>query len=189
MKKGLIITIAIIAALVLFIVLPFVSGYNNLVKKSEEVDAKKANIQTQLQRRNDLIPNLVSTVKGYASHEEEIFTAIADARAKLAGATTMDEINEGETEMTNALNRLIAIAESYPDLKANTTYIGLMDELAGTENRINNARQEYNEAVRSYNTSIRSFPTVIVANLFGFEKAEMFQASDGAQVAPTVNFD
>lgn len=188
MKKGTVVLIVIIAVLVI-IVLPAIGAYNNLVALSEEVETALSQIDNQLQRRNDLIPNLVNTVKGYASHEEEIFTSIADARSRLIGAGSLEEKAEASEQLSGALSRLLAIAENYPELKANENFKQLSDELAGTENRIATARRDYNNAARKYNTSIRRFPTVIIANLFGFERYEYFEADESARQAPEVNFD
>lgn len=145
-------------------------------------------VETQLQRRADLIPNLVNTVKGYASHEEDVFTAVADARTALSGAKTVDELNSAQSQLDSAVSRLLAIAESYPDLKANENFINLQDELAGTENRISVARQDYNNAAKEYNTKIQSFPASIIAGLFHFEKADYFTATAEAATAPAVDF-
>jgi len=167
MKKSRIILIGI----VIVIILLFVSGigvYNDLVTKSENIGTASSQIDNQLQRRNDLIPNLVETVKQYAEHEKDVFTDVADARAKLAGAGNIVEQARGDAALTGALSRLLAIAENYPELKANQNFIQLQDELAGTENRIAVARQDYNEAARDYNTSIRRFPTNLSANILGF---------------------
>ncbi len=187
MKKSTIIWIVVIAVVVI-LGGTLIGSYNGLVSMRESVDGYKANIETVLQRRSDLIPNLVNTVKGYAEHETEIFTQIADARAKLAGGGSIEELGEANSELTSALNRLMVVVENYPDLKADTQFTALMDELAGTENRISVARQDYNNAVKSYNQHIRTFPSVIMANLFGFEKAEYFEAAEGAETAPTVSF-
>lgn len=188
MKKGFI-ALIVIGVIVLILIFSGVSAYNGLVAKSENVETELSQIDNQLQRRNDLIPNLVETVKGYAAHEQEIFTNVAEARAKLAGSSSMGERAEASSELTSALGRLIAIAENYPQLKANENFKQLSDELAGTENRIATARMYYNEAARDYNTTIRKFPTVIIANMFGFEKYDYFEASEGAQNVPQVNFD
>ena len=171
---------------VLLLIINIVGSYNSLVTKSESVETALSQIDNQLQRRNDLIPNLVETVKRYAAHEEEIFTKLAEARAKLAGAGTVAEQAEADAAINSALSRLLAIAENYPDLKANENFIQLQDELAGTENRIATARRDYNESSRVYNTSIRRFPTIIYANILGFDRVDYFEASDGARNTPDV---
>jgi LemA protein len=175
-----------IAAVVFLLAVIVISGYNGLVKRSEAVEKYNSEIGNQLQRRSDLIPNLVDTVKQYASHETEIFTNVSEARAKLAGASTLAESAEADAELNTALSRLIAIAEAYPDLKANQNFINLQDELAGTENRIANARRDYNDAAKDYNTRIRRFPTNIIANLFNFESVDYFQAPESSKVNPDV---
>ena len=188
MKRGLKV-IAVVVIIVLLIILPLINAYNGMVTAREQTDSSLAQIQSQLQRRIDLIPNLVETVKGYAAHEEEIMTHIADARAALSGASTPAEMAEADASLNNALSRLLVVVENYPTLQANQTFIGLMDELAGTENRIAVARNNYNDAVRVYNTMLVRFPRNIMAGFFGFEKAEYFEASESAQDAPTVNFN
>lgn len=182
------ILIGIFIILIIFFVITGIRGYNELIQIQEQVALQQSNIQTQLQRRNDLIPNLVETVKGYASHEQAIFTDIAQARSKLSGATSIDELTQAEQTMQNALNRLLVVVENYPDLKADKQYTALMDELAGTENRIQVARKDYNEIAQSYNSKIKQFPTVIFAGIMGFEKADYFEASDVSQNAPIVSF-
>lgn len=186
MKKKSVLIIVI--AVIVVIIAVFAGSYNGLVKLEAQTDTQFANVQVQLQRRSDLIPNLVNTVKGYAAHETEVFTAVSDARAKLAGASSVEEINEAEGQMNSALARLLAISEAYPELKSNENFLSLQDELAGTENRIGVARKDYNEAVQSYNVKIRSFPTNILAGMFGFEKKTQFEAEAGAQSAPEVSF-
>ena len=188
MKKGLIITIVIVVLAVILIG-SCVGGYNSLVASRENIDGQLANIDTQLQRRNDLIPNLVNTVKGYTNHESEVLTQVSDARAKLAGAATTAEKSAADGELSSALSRLLMVVENYPDLKADTQFTALNDELSGTENRIATARRDYNEAAKAYNTEIRTFPKVIFAKLFGFDKADYFEAQEGAENAPQVNFD
>lgn len=188
MKKSLIWIIAVVAV-ILILVIACVSTYNGLVRSEETVDQYKGDIQTQLQRRIDLVPNLVETVKGYAAHEEEVFTAISDARAAMMSAGTMEESAEANSAMDSALSRLLAISEAYPELKANENFLDLQTQLEGTENRISVARKNYNEAVGDFNTDIRKFPAVIIANMMGLEKAEYFEASDAAQLAPSVSFD
>lgn len=186
--KLLVIVLAIIAVLVIW----FIGTQNNLVSLEEGVKLQFSQVETTLQRRSDLIPNLVETVKGYASHEEEVFTQIADARAKLAGSIQtgdVEGINEANNALDSALSRLLVITENYPELKANEQFIALQDELAGTENRIAIARQNYNETVNKYNKAIKMFPTSIVASMGGYEAAEYFEADDDAKDAPVVNFD
>lgn len=187
-KKGIVVIIAIIAVVVI-IAGSLIGSYNGLVNLEAGVDTAYANVQVQLQRRSDLVPNLVNTVKGYAEHETEVFTAVSDARAKLAGATTPEETIQADGELSSALGRLLAISEAYPELKANENFLSLQDELAGTENRVGVARKDYNDVVQDYNVKIRSFPTSILAGMFGFEKKELFAASEGAQDAPSVSFE
>lgn len=186
-KKSL--TVGIIVAVIVIALIGSIAGsYNNLVKLRENVTSAQSVVETQLQRRADLIPNLVNTVKGYASHEEDVFTAVADARTALSGAKTVDELNSAQSQLDSAVSRLLAIAESYPDLKANENFINLQDELAGTENRISVARQDYNNAAKEYNTKIQSFPASIIAGLFNFEKADYFTATAEAATVPAVDF-
>ena len=186
-KKSL--TVGIIVAVIVIALISSIAGsYNNLVKLRENVTSAQSVVETQLQRRADLIPNLVNTVKGYASHEEDVFTAVADARTALSGAKTVDELNNAQSQLDSAVSRLLAIAESYPDLKANENFINLQDELAGTENRISVARQDYNDAAKEYNTKIQSFHASIIAGLFHFEKADYFTATAEAATVPSVDF-
>lgn len=162
--------------------------YNGLVNKEASVQNSFANIDVQLQRRNDLIPNLVTTVKGYAAHEETVIASVTDARAAMMGAGSIDEKIAADAQLTSSLSRLIAISENYPDLKANENFLSLQDELAGTENRIAVARKDYNDAVMSYNRKLRSFPTNLLAGMFGFEKYNAFTAVPSASEVPTVDF-
>lgn len=175
-------------ALALIVGLSAISSYNSLVSSETSVESKFAAIDVNLQRRADLIPNLVETVKGYAAHEEEVLTEISDARARLAGAGTPEQKAEADAELTSALSRLLVIVENYPNLKADAQFTRLMDELAGTENRIAVARKDYNDAVAAYNAKIRKFPTSIYAGIFGFEKKPFFQARGGAEQVPEVKF-
>ena len=186
MKKGMI--IAIIVGLVVILGIALISANNNLVTMEAKVDAAFADIDTYLQRRADLIPNLVNTVKGYAAHEQEAIDSVTQARANLAGASTVEEKAAADSALTTALNNLLVIVENYPDLKASANFTQLADELAGTENRIATARRDYNEAVQTYNTAIRKFPNSLIAGMFGFAQKEYFQASDGAQNVPNVEF-
>jgi len=186
-KKGLIIGGSIL--LVIFLIIGVFAGrYNSLVTAEENVDGKWAQVENQLQRRLDLIPNLVETVKGYAAHEQETFTQITEARAKAAGAQTVEEAAEANDELSSALSRLLVIVENYPQLKANENFIRLQDELAGTENRIAVTRKDYNEAVQSFNTLIKRFPNNIIAGMFNFEARDYFEAEESAQKAPQVQF-
>ena len=187
MKKSGII-IAVIVGLVVILGIALIGINNNLVTMEAEVDAELANIDTYLQRRADLIPNLVSTVKGYAAHEKEALDSVTDARAKLAGASTVEEKAQADSELTSALNNLLVIVENYPDLKASANFTQLADELAGTENRIATARRDYNDAVKEYNTAIRKFPNSLIAGMFGFEQKAYFQASEGSENVPNVEF-
>lgn len=186
-KKGII--IAVIVGIIVLLGIALISANNNLVSMEAKVDAELANIDTYLQRRADLIPNLVNTVKGYAAHEQEAIDSVTQARANLAGASTVEEKAAADSALTTALNNLLVIVENYPDLKASANFTQLADELAGTENRIATARRDYNDAVQSYNTAIRKFPTSLVAGLFGFTQKEYFAASEGAQNVPNVSFE
>lgn len=191
MKKGLVIVIALVAVIVL-VFSWYVGTRNSFVTLKENVEMQYSQIETALQRRNDLIPNLVATVQGYADHEEEVFTAVAEARAKLAGGLAsgnIGEISEASTALDSALGRLLAISESYPELKANENFRALQDELAGTENRISVARQYYNEAVKSYNTTIQRFPASLIAGSSGYYPVPYFEASASAHEVPSVNFN
>lgn len=188
MKKGLIIGLGIVA-IVIMIGISFTTSYNNLISMEEEVNNKLADISVQLERRADLIPNLVSTVKGYAAHEKDVIDSITTSREKLIGATTPEEKAEANDDLTKALNNLFVIVESYPDLKANVNFIQLQDELAGTENRIAIARKDYNEKVKDYNKTIKTFPKSIIASIFDFEEKNYFEAKEDAQNVPEVSFE
>ena len=191
MKKlsgGMIALIFIVVAALLLGVWA-VSSYNGLVGLREEVSGQSANIETQLQRRADLIPNLVTTGKGYAAHETEIMTELAEARSALVGAGNLAEKAEADAALSGALSRLLMVVENYPDLKADAQFTALMDELSGTENRIAVARKDYNDAAKTYNKKIKTFPSVIFANMFGFEGVEYFEAAAGSEAPPAVSFD
>ncbi|HVC20132.1 MAG TPA: LemA family protein [Vicinamibacterales bacterium] len=163
-------------------------SYNTFVSQQEAIKAQWAQVQNQIQRRNDLIPNLVATVKGYAAHEQDTFEAIAASRAKLAGAQTPADTMAAANQQTAALSRLLVIAEAYPQLKADEQFNRLMDELAGTENRIAVERMRYNQRVQAYNTLLRQFPSNLTARMFGFKEYPFFQAPPAAQKVPTVHF-
>lgn len=187
---------AVIAVLALALAAAGIGGcsavgvYNGLREKDESVRSSWGNVDAQLQRRLDLIPNLVSTVKGYAKHEEALFAKVTESRERLLAAGTAPDKARADAELNGALGRLLAISENYPDLKANANFIRLQDELAGTENRIAVARTRYNDAVRAYNAAIRKFPASLFAPRMGLEKAEYFRppAGPAAQTAPGVSF-
>ena len=172
-------------------------GYNSMVNKEEAVTSQWAQVQNSYQRRADLIPNLVSTVKGYASHEQETFTAVVEARSKATQMTvnpedlteeSIQQFQEAQGQLSSALGKLLMIRENYPELKANQNFLALQDELAGTENRIAVERNRFNETAREYNQYIRRFPHVIYAGMFGFKKKGYFEADAGSQTAPVVDF-
>lgn len=196
MKKG-VITLGIIAAVVLAIFFACKNGYNNMVLKQEAVAAQWSNVENQYQRRLDLIPNLVNTVKGYASHESETLTAVIEARAQATRTNisidelnqqTINQLNKSQGALSAALGKLMAIAENYPDLKANQNFRDLQVQLEGTENRIATERRKFNDEARAYNSYIRQFPRNLFASMFGFEKQAYFEAEQGAASAPKVEF-
>jgi len=187
-NKTLLVVLGIIALIILVGFLYVKGTYNSLVSMDESVKAAWAQVENQLQRRYDLIPNYVETVKGYASHEREVFTRVTEARSRAAGAGNINEKIQADNELSSALSRLLVVVESYPDLKANANFIRLQDELAGTENRIAVERRRYNETVKTYNIRIRQFPTNIFAGMFGFEKAIFFEVPKERQEAPKVKF-
>lgn len=176
-------------ALVLLALAASGCGYNTLVSEREQVDSAWSEVQNQLQRRNDLIPNLVATVKGYAKQEEKVLVQVTEARSRVAGARTPAETMAASNELSGALARLLVVVERYPELKSNENFLRLQDELAGTENRLTVARKRYNDAVQGYNTTARRFPTNLVAMLFGFEAREYFEAPDAAREPPRVSFE
>lgn len=162
--------------------------YNELVTLDEGVKGKWAQVENQLQRRYDLVPNLVATVKGYAEHEKEVFIEVTEARSRVGSAGSVPEKMEANNQLAGALSRLLLVVERYPDLKANQNFIRLQDELAGTENRIATERMRFNDSVVVYNTKLRKFPTNIIAGFFDFEKGELFEAPEEAGTAPKVEF-
>lgn len=192
-NKGLIITIVVIALVAIW----GISSYNGLVSMDENVSNQWANVETQYQRRSDLIPNLVNTVKGYAKHESETLESVMAARSQ-ATQMKIDPSNctpqqlaayqKAQGDVTTALGKLLAITENYPDLKANQNFLELQSQLEGTENRINVARKDLNDTAKKYNTSLRRFPRNIIASMFGFEKRNYFEAEAGAEKAPKVEF-
>lgn len=196
MKKGYIVLI-VIGVIILAIFLWFRGSYNGMVKMNETVAAQWSNVENQYQRRLDLIPNLVNTVKGYASHEQQTLTDVVNARAKATQTqinfeqldeATMQRLNRTQGELSSALSRLMAISESYPDLKANQNFLELQAQLEGTENRIAVERRKFNDTVRTYNAYIRQFPKNLIAGMFGFTPKPYFEASAGAEMAPKVEF-
>ena len=196
MKKGLIVLLVVLGAVVL-IALSFMGAYNRLVQMDEQVNQAWAQVENVYQRRLDLIPNLVETVKGYAAHEQSTFIDVTEARAKAAGAISRDVITdpqkfqqfqESQTALSSALSRLMVVVEKYPDLKANENFLSLQAQLEGTENRIAVERGRFNEAAQIFNTMIRQFPTNIIGGMFGFKSKEYFKSDKGAEVAPKVQF-
>lgn len=196
MSKGTI-SLIVIGAIILILVGGSLTSYNSLVAKDEAVTNAWANVQAQYQRRADLIPNLVNTVKGYAKHESSTLENVVAARAKATQLTVsaddltpekMKQIQAAQSELSQAIGRLLMVSEQYPDLKANENFSELQAQLEGTENRITESRQQYNNLVQEYNVSVRRFPANIVAGLFGFDKKTPFEAEAGASKAPTVEF-
>jgi LemA protein len=187
-QKTLII-VAVILIIIIFIPYAFFKGtYNSLVTMDEAIKSAWAQVENQLQRRYDLIPNYVETVKGYAAHEKELFVAVTEARSKVAGAGSVPDKIAANNSLSSALSRLLVVVERYPELKANTNFIRLQDELAGTENRIAVERRRYNQSVEAFNKKIRQFPTNLLAGMFGFEKAAYFEVPKEMQEAPKVKF-
>ncbi|MGI6280277.1 MAG: LemA family protein [Acutalibacteraceae bacterium] len=187
-NKGLIILLSVIGVLILLISM-VIGSYNGLVEKREKVETASAAISTQLQRRADLIPNFVATVKGYSDYEKETYTAVTEARSAVAKAATPAEQAAAAEQLDRAISVWVnAVTEAYPDLKANEQYRALTDELAGTENRIATARRDYNESAKEYNISIKKFPRNIIAGIFGFDSYEYFEADSSAQDVPQVSF-
>lgn len=193
MKKGTIIIVAVVAIIAIWAI----SGYNSLVSMDESVSGQWSNVETQYQRRADLIPNLVNTVKGYAAHEKETLEGVIAARSQATQIKVdptdltpekLAEYQKAQGAITSALGKLLAITENYPDLKANQNFLELQAQLEGTENRINVARKNFNDAAKAYNTAIRRFPKNLLAGMFGFDKRAYFEAAEGAEQAPQVQF-
>ena len=191
MNRNKIPAIGIVVIVIVVICLAFLNSYNSLQILDENVNSKWAQIDNQLKRRNDLIPNLVGTVKGYATHESKIFTDVANARAKLSNSLNANDIKtvqKNANELNSALSRLLLVVERYPDLKADKNFIALQDELAGTENRIAVARMDYNESVKSLNAKIRTFPTSLIANFANIKSRDYFEVDEQEKAVPTVDF-
>ncbi len=189
MKRGGIIAVVVVAVLLMMVGGCLVGNYNRLVTGKETVDQKWAQVDNQLQRRNDLIGNLAETVKGTATQEQSVFGAIADARAKMAGARTPEEGIEAGRAMDSALGRLLVVVENYPQLRSNEAFVQLMDELAGTENRLATERMRYNDEVRGFNVLVKRFPTNLYAAMFNFKEATYYQVAEDAKAVPKVDFE
>lgn len=202
MKKGWIIALAILGFLILAVVIIigyFVSSYNSIVAGEQSVKEQWAQVENVYQRRLDLIPNLVETVKGYAKHEKETFVSVTEARSKvsqinmspdmLKNADQFSKFNDAQAGLSSALSRLMVVVEKYPELKANENFKGLQVELAGSENRISNERRRYNEIAKAYNTNIKTVPQNFIAGMFNFKEYNYFKADEGAAKAPKVNFN
>jgi len=187
MKRGLIV-VGVIAVLLMMVGGCLVGNYNRLVTSKEAVDQRWAQVNNQLQRRNDLIGNLTETVKGTATQEQEVFGQIANARAQMAGARTPEQGIEAGRAMDSALGRLLVVVENYPQLRSNEAFMQLMDELAGTENRLATERMRYNEQVQAFNVQVKRFPTNLYATMFNFKEATYYQVPEGARQVPKVDF-
>ncbi len=195
MKK----TLLIVIGAILLLIAMYGCTYNGFVKDRENVDSQWANVETMYQKRADLVPNLVATVKGFAAHEEKVFTEIAESRSKLGGSVNLDssitddpekfaQFQKAQSELSAGIGRLLALSENYPSLKSNENFLDLQSQLEGLENRISTERKRYNDAARDYNTSIQKFPGSIIANMSGFKKKAYFQAEEKAYKAPSVQF-
>ena len=191
MSKGVKTTLIILGVILVFVfaIYSYVKGtYNSLVMLDEGVKAAWAQVENQLQRRYDLIPNYVETVKGFAKQEKDVFIKVTEARSKVGGATTVPDKIQANNALSSVLSRLLVVVERYPELKSDQNFLRLQDELAGTENRIAVERRRYNETVKTYNIKVRTFPTNILAGIFGFEKASFFEVPEAAQEVPKVEF-
>ena len=186
--KKIIIVVAVIAVLVIALYSLFAGNYNKFVRMDVAIKAAWSQVENQLQRRYDLIPNLVETVKGYAKQEKDVLVEVTNARSRVGGAGTVPDKIAANNELSGALSRLMVVVERYPDLKSNQNFMKLQDELAGTENRIAVERMRYNEEVKIYNQAIRSFPGNLIASMFGFKEAAFFEAPKEAKAAPQVKF-
>lgn len=191
MNKTVLISLGVVALLVVMMISTFIGIFNSLQLMDENVNSKWAQVNNQLKRRNDLIPNLVSTVKGYATHEKTVFTNIAEARAKLSGSMNKNDVKavqKSNNELSGALSRLLMVVERYPELKADKNFMNLQDELAGTENRLSVARKDYNDSVQLINAKIRTFPTSIIASISGIKSREYFEVDESEKKVPEVKF-
>jgi len=180
--------IGIIIIILVLLALLFIPKYNSLVTAEESVDSKWAQVENQLQRRYDLIPNLVESVKGYAKHEQDIIASISEARSQMGNARSPEEQALANDALNGALSRLLVVVENYPNLKADANFRQLMDELAGTENRLAVAREDYNNEVQTFNKIVKRFPGNLIAGMFGFEQKEYFKATAGSEKAPSIDF-
>jgi len=198
MKKGLLITIGVIVVIVFILYRVFAGSYNNMVTKEEQVTGAWSQVENVYQRRADLIPNLVNTVKGYADFEQETLQGVIEARSKATGVNVnadnlspekIEQFQQAQQGLSSALSRLMVVVERYPDLKANQNFVKLQDQLEGTENRIAVERKRFNEVTQDYNTYIRRFPQTMLAGMYGFDKKGYFEADQGADTAPEVSFD
>jgi len=180
--------IGIIIIILVLLALLFIPKYNSLVTAEESVDSKWAQVENQLQRRYDLIPNLVESVKGYAKHEQDIIASISEARSQMGNARSPEEQAVANDALNGALSRLLVVVENYPNLKADANFRQLMDELAGTENRLAVAREDYNNEVQTFNKNVKRFPGNLIAGMFGFEQKEYFKATAGSEKAPSIDF-
>ncbi|MFJ3389197.1 LemA family protein [Lysinibacillus sp. NPDC086135] len=180
--------VGIIVIILVVLALLFIPKYNSLVTAEESVDSKWAQVENQLQRRYDLIPNLIESVKGYANHEKEVIASITEARAQMGSAQSPKEQAVANDALNGALSRLLVVVENYPNLKADANFRQLMDELAGTENRLAVAREDYNNEVQTFNKTVKRFPGNLIAGMFGFEQKEYFKAAAGAEKAPSIDF-
>lgn len=188
MSKNFKVTLGVIILIIVILGGGYIINYNGLVSAKENIESEQSNIDVQYKRRADLIPNLIETVKGYSAHETAIIDEITEARKALLGAESLTDRGNADEELTNAINKLIVDVENYPDLKADSTYLSLMDELEGTENRISVARRDYNEKVRTYNNKVIRFPSSIIAGMNGFEKCDYFEAGESDKENVKVDF-
>ncbi len=189
MNRGLLLGLAIVAIIVLVFAGSIAGGYNSLVRARTDVDRSWGQVENQLQRRNDLVPNLVETVKGIAGQEQTVFKMIADARARMAGARTPEETMAASQAMDGALGRLLLVVENYPQLRSSENFLRLQDELAGTENRIAVERMRYHDSVRAYNVKVQTFPSLVIAGFMGLKPKPYFEAVKGAETPPAVRFN